>query len=154
MARTSWLTFFAGGLHTGDESITLTGDLSSLMLGDEVTIVKIVGTIQLLIEQATIANSAQGQWGLRVSAHDTFAEEPDPALAGPAEDDDGFWMHKEAYLWDSAMTEDKWYRWDLDVNTKRVMRGQETLKFIDSVTTTPTAAAINRLVALRILVVG
>ncbi len=157
MAKTSWLqlTISPAALDTDEGIVDLTGDLSGLMMGDEVTILKVFGELQYFID-ASVANASLLQMlGLTVQNLNLIDSEVSSLLSSsPTEDNTGFWMQKRALTVYAADVEDRRIDISFDTSSKRVMRGDERLILKHDSTATPTANSVFRSGWFRILVLS
>ncbi len=157
MAKTSWLHFTVApnALDTDEGIIDLTGDLAGLMLGDEVTILKVIGELEYFIDATVAASSLLQVLGLTVQNLNLIDSEIPSLLAStPSEDSSGFWLETKCLTIYAADALDRRHTINFDTSTKRVMRGDERLILKHDSTATPTANSVFRSGWFRILVLS
>ncbi len=156
MAKTSWLQVTSsGGAFTAPQIDLLTGDLASLMMGDEVTILKVFGQVHFFLDASVNALSSITMQGLTVqNLNLTATEVPSLLSATPSEDVDGFWLAKDSIQVNGSEVDDRVVTLNYDTSSKRVMRGDERLMLKTEASVDPTANGVSFDFWFRILVLS
>ncbi len=156
MTKTSWLQFTqVPSAVTVKVVLPISGDLAGLQMGDDATVLKVFGELEIFTDASVGAVDSLCMFGLTVQDENlTAAQTPTLLAAAPVEDNDGFWLEKHSVAVLDVDVEDRYRKLLWDTSSKRVMRGEEKLTLVIEPSTNLTAASFFIAGWFRILVLS